>query len=122
MSAVDDEDVWGRQFVHLGGVGEVTGDGDLGGVVLAGGGVRDDVVGRPFIVGGFFCRVQFESGVERFWGRGFFLGFYVRRYFGFDHVVCALGLQGPNLGGCRCGCLEEGGDVRVQGGGGLAWG
>ena len=54
VSATGDEDVGGRQLIHLCGVGEVAGDGDLGGVVLAGGGVGDDVVGRPFILGGVF--------------------------------------------------------------------
>ena len=34
------------------GVGEVACDGDLGGVVVLGGGVGDDVVGRPFVGGG----------------------------------------------------------------------
>ena len=63
VSAVGDEDVWGRHFVHLGGVGEVTADSDPGGVGLPGGGVRDDVVGCPFVVGGSFVRVQFEWGV-----------------------------------------------------------
>ena len=38
-SAMGDEDVGGRQLIHLCGVGEGAGDGDLGGVVLAGGGV-----------------------------------------------------------------------------------
>ena len=57
VSATGDEDVGGRQLIHLCGVGEVAGDGDLGGVVFAGGGVGDDVVGRPFILGGVFRRV-----------------------------------------------------------------
>ena len=57
VSATGDEDVGGRQLIHLCGVEEVAGDGDLGGVVLAGGGVGDDVVGRPFVLGGVFCRV-----------------------------------------------------------------
>ena len=35
VSATGDEDVGGRQLIHLCGVGEVAGDGDLGGVVLA---------------------------------------------------------------------------------------
>ena len=52
VSAIGDEDVWGRQLIHRCGLGEVAGDGDLGGVVLAGGGVGDDVVGRPFVMGG----------------------------------------------------------------------
>ena len=47
----------GRQLIHVCGVGEVAGDGDLGGLVFAGGGVGDDVVGRPFVVGGVFRRV-----------------------------------------------------------------
>ena len=57
VSATGDEDVGGRQLIHLCGVGEVAGDSDLGGVVLAGGGVEDDVVGRPFVLGGVFRRV-----------------------------------------------------------------
>ena len=57
VSATGDEDVGGRQLIHLCGVGEVAGEGDLGGVVLAGGGVGDDVVGRPFVLGGLFRRV-----------------------------------------------------------------
>ena len=57
VSATGDEDVGGCQLIHLCGVGEVAGDGDLGGVVFAGGGVGDDVVGRPFILGGVFRRV-----------------------------------------------------------------
>ena len=58
VSVVGDENVCCRQFVHLGGVGEVAGDGYLGCVALAAGSVGDDVVGRPFVVGGFFRRVQ----------------------------------------------------------------
>ena len=54
VSAMGDEDVGGRQLIHLRGVGEVAGDGDLGGAVFAVGGVGDDVVGRPFVVGGVF--------------------------------------------------------------------
>ena len=57
VSATGDEGFGGRQLIHLCGVGEVAGDGDLGGVVLAGGGVGDDVVGRPFVLGGVFRRV-----------------------------------------------------------------
>ena len=53
VPTVGDEDVGGREFVHLGGLGEVPGDGDLGCVVLVSRGVWDDVVGCPFIVGGF---------------------------------------------------------------------
>ena len=117
LLAVDDETVWCCQFLHLGGVGEVVGDGDLGGVVLAGGGVWDDVVGCPLVSGAFPRRVQFEWGVEWFWRRVFSLGFHVRRYFGFNQVSCAPGLRGPHLGGCRCRGLEEGGGVGVQGGG-----
>ena len=64
LSAMGDEDVRGRQLIHLCGVEEVAGDGDLGGVVLAGGGVGDDVVGRPFVVGGVLLRVQLQWGVE----------------------------------------------------------
>ena len=115
--AVGDENVGGRQFVHFGGVGEVPGDVDLSGVVLARGGVWDDVVGRRRVVGGFSCCIQFERGVERFWRQGFSLGFRVRRHFGFDQVLWAPGLRGPDLGGCRCGASEEGGDFWVHGGG-----
>ena len=49
----------GCQLIHLCGVGEVAGDSDLGGVSFAGGAVGDDVVGRPFVVGGVFRHVQF---------------------------------------------------------------
>ena len=44
-------------LIHLCGVGEVAGDGDLGGFVLAGGGVGDGVMGHPFVLGGVFRRV-----------------------------------------------------------------
>ena len=57
VAATGDEDVWGRQLVHLLGEGGVAGDGYLGGVVLAGGGVGGDVVGRPFLLGAVFRRV-----------------------------------------------------------------
>ena len=57
MPAMGDEDVWGRQLIHLCGVGRVGGDGDLGGVVFAIGVVGDDGVGCPFVVGGVFRRV-----------------------------------------------------------------
>ena len=57
VSTTGDEDVGGRQLIHLCGVGEVAADGDLGGVVLVGGGVGDDVVGRPFVLGDVFRRV-----------------------------------------------------------------
>ena len=57
VSAMGDEHVGGRQLIHLCGVGEVAGDGGLRGVVPADGGVGDDVVGRPFIVGDVFRRV-----------------------------------------------------------------
>ena len=66
VSAMGDEDVGGRQLINLCGVGEVADDGDLGGAVLAGGGVGDDVVGRLFVVGGVFHGVQLEWGVEWF--------------------------------------------------------
>ena len=108
-----DEDVGGRQLIHLCGVGEVAGDGDLGGVVLAGGGVGDDVVGRPFVLGGVFCRVQLEWGVERLRCWGPFLGLRAGRHFGFDQVLWAPGFQGPYLCGCRCCGLEGGGCVGV---------
>ena len=57
LSAMGDEDVGGRQLIHLCCVGEVAGDGDLGGVVSAVVGVGDDVVGRAFVVGSVFRRV-----------------------------------------------------------------
>ena len=113
VSATGDEDVGCRQLIHLCGVGEVAGDSDLGGVVLAGGGVGDDVVGRPFVLGGVFRRVQLEWGVERLWCWGLFLGLRVGRHFGFDQVLWAPGFRGPYLCGCRCCSLEEGGCVGV---------
>ena len=117
VSTVGDEDVGGPQFIHLGGVVEVGGDGDLGGVVVADGGVGDDVVGRRFVVGGFLRRFQFGLGVERFWRREFFLGLRVWRTFGFDQVFWAPGLRGRQLGGCCCRGSEEGSGVAVEGGG-----
>ena len=66
VSAMGDEDVGGRQLIHLCGVGELAGDGDLGGVVLAAGGVGNDVVGCPFVVGGVLHCVKLEWGVEWF--------------------------------------------------------
>ena len=57
VSAMGDEDVGGCQLIHLCGVGGVAADRDLGCVVLVVGGVGDDVVGRPFVVGDVFCRV-----------------------------------------------------------------
>ena len=113
MSATGDEDVGGRQFIHLCGVGEVAGDGDLGRVVLAGGGVGDDVVVRPFVLGCVFCRVQLEWGVERLRCLGLFLGLRVGRHFGFHQVLWAPGFRGPYLCGCCCCRLEEGGCVGV---------
>ena len=74
VSASGDEDVGGRQLIHLCGVGEVAADGDLGGVILAGGGVGDDVVGRPFVLGGVLLRVQLEWGMELLRRWGLFLG------------------------------------------------
>ena len=60
VSATGDEDVGGRRLIHTCAVGEVTGEGDPGGIVLAGGGVGDDVVGRPFVVGAVLLCVQLE--------------------------------------------------------------
>ena len=113
VSATGDEDVGGRQLIHLYGVGEVAGEGDLGGVVLAGGGVGDDVVGRPFVVGGVLLRVQLEWGVEWLRPWGLFLGLRVGVHFGFDQVLRAPGFRGPYPCGCRCCGLEEGGCVSV---------
>ena len=70
VSAMGDEDVGGRQLIHLFGVGEVAGDGDLGGVVLADGGVGDDVVGRPFLVWGSFVS-SLSGGWSGFGDGGF---------------------------------------------------
>ena len=119
VSAMGDEDVGGSQLIHLCGVGEVAGDGDLGGVVLAGGGVGDDVVGRPFVVGGVLHRVQLKWGMEWFLRRGLFLGFRVGRHFWFRPGI--VDSRGPYLGGCRCCGPEEGGCVGVYGGG-AGWG
>ena len=44
----------------------------------------------------------------------FVLGFRLRRYFGFDQVLRAPGVGGPQLGGCRCRGLEEGGGVEPR--------
>ena len=122
VSAMADKDVGGRQLIHLCGVGGVAGDGDLRGVVLAGGGVVDDVLGRPFVVGGVLHRVQLEWGLEWFRRWGLFLGLRVARNFGFDQVLRAPVFRGPYLGGCRCCGQEEGGCVGVQGGRGLVGG
>ena len=115
VSAMGDEDDGGRQLIHLRVVGEVAVDGDLGGVVLAGGGLGDDVVGRPFVVGGVLNCVQFEFELGLEWLRrwGLFLGFRVARHFGYDQVLRAPGFWGPYLGGYRCCGLEEGGCVGV---------
>ena len=91
VSATGDEDVGGRQLIHLCGVGEVAGDPDLGGVVPASGGAGDDVVGRPFVLGSVFRRVQLDWGVERLPCWGLFLGLRVGRHFGFDQVLWAPG-------------------------------
>ena len=99
VSVTGDEDVGGRQLIHLCGVGKVVGEGDLGGVVLAGGGVGDDVVGRPFVVVGVLCRVQLGWGMERLRCWGLFLGLRVGRHFGFDQVLRAPGFRGPHLCG-----------------------
>ena len=110
-----DEDVRGCQFVHTGGVKEVVGDGNLGGVLLAGGGLCNNVVGCPFLVGGFpFC-VQFVWGVEWFWRRGLLLAFGVWRHFAFDGSSRGPGLRGRHLGCCRCRGWKEGDGVVVQG-------
>ena len=113
VSAMGDEDVGGRQLIRLCGVGEVAGDGDLGGGVLAGSGVGHDVVGCPFVVGGVLHRVQVEWGVEWLRRWGLFLGFRVVHPFGLDQVLRARGFRGPYLRGCRCCGLEEGGGVGV---------
>ena len=122
VSATGDKDVGGRQLTHLCGVREVAGDGDLCGVGLAGGGVGDDVVGCPFVVGGVLLRVQLEWGVEWLRRWGLFLGLPVGRHFGFEQVLRAPGFRGFYLCGCRCCGLEEGGCVGVQRGGPWLWG
>ena len=119
VSAMGDDDVGGRQLIHLCGVGQVAGDGDLSGVIFAGGGVVDDAVGRRFVVGSVFRRFQFEWGMDRSRRWGLFLGFRVQRYFGLDQVLWAPGFRCPYLGalplprpggGRWCWCLgEEGG-------------
>ena len=111
--AMGGEDVGGRQLIHLCGMGEVADDSDLGGVVLVAVGVGDDVVGRPFIVGGVLRHVQLEWGVDWLWRWRLFWHFRVGRHFGFDQVLQAPGFRGPYLGGCRCCGLEEGGGVVV---------
>ena len=75
VPAVGDEDVGSRQFVQLGGVGEVAGHDDLGGGVLAGGGMWDHVVGCPLVVGGFSLRIQYEWGKSGLGAAGFFWSF-----------------------------------------------
>ena len=120
MSATNDEDVRGCQLIHLCGVGEVAGDSDLGGVVLAGGGVGDDVVDGPFIMGGVLHRVQLEWRVKWLRRWGLLLGFRVGHHFGLEQVLRAPGFQGPDLGGCRCCGLEEGVVLVSSWGGG--WG
>ena len=119
VSATGDEDVGGCQLIHLCGVGEVAGDGALGGVVLAGGGVADDVVGCPFVPGGVLLRVQLGWGVEWLRRWGLFLDLRLGRHLCLDQVLRAPGFRGPYLGGCRCCGLEEGGCVDVKRGG--AW-
>ena len=122
VSATGDEDVGDHQLIHPCGVGEVAGDSDLGCVVLAVGGVGDDVVGRPFDLGGVFSRVQLEWGVERLRCWGLFLGLRVGLHFGFDQVLWAPGFRGPYLCGCRWSDLEEGGCVGVWMGGAMVGG
>ena len=122
VSVTGDKDVGGRQLIHLCGVGEVEGDGDLEGMVPACGGVGDDVVGRPFVVGCVLHRVQLECRVEWLRRWELFLGFRVERHMGFDQVLRAPGFRGPYLGGCRCCGQEECGGVGVQGGSGLVGG
>ena len=113
VSAMGDEDVGGHQLIHLCGLGEVVGDGDLGGVVL---GVV--VWGMmPWVAhsswGVCLIPVQLEWGVE--WSRrwGLFFCFRVGGGFGFDRVLRPPGFRGPYLGGCRCCGVEEGGFVGV---------
>ena len=78
-----------------------------------GGGVEDDLVGCPFVLGGVFCRVQLEPGVEQLRCPGLSYGIRVGLHFSFDQVVWAPGFRGPYLCGCRCCSLEEGGCVGV---------
>ena len=98
VPAVGDEDDGGHQVAHLGGVGEVARDGDLGGIVLLLGGLWDDVVGCSFIAAQFSLRVQFELGVEWFRRWRLFLAFWVWRNFGLHQVSWSPGLQDPRLG------------------------
>ena len=119
VSVIGDEDVGGRQLIHLCGVGEVAGDGALAGVVLAAGGVGDDVVGCPFVVGCVFHRVQLECGLEWFRRWGFSWAFAWGPNFVSTRYCGLQVFRGPYLGPCRCCGLEEGGGVGVWGGGGL---
>ena len=124
VSAMGDEGVGGRQLIHLCGVGEVAGDGDLGGVLLAGGGVGDDAVGRPFVVGGVLLRVQLEWGVEWFWRKGAFLGLSRGALLWFRPGIAGSRFPGPlpgwlsllRPGGGRwCWCLGGGGWLQGEG-------
>ena len=119
--AVGDEDIGGCQFVRFGGVGEVAGDGDLGGVVLADGGMRDDLVGSPLVLGGCCCLVQFEWGVEWFWHLRFFLGFRVRRYFGFDQASRAPGPGAPTWAAAAVAAWKRAVVLGSRGGGAPGW-
>ena len=122
VSAMGDEDVGGRQLIHLCGVEEVAGDGDLGGVVFAVRGVGHDVVGRPFVVGGVFCRVRFEWGMERFRRWGSFFGFRVWCDCGLTRY-CDLHASGAPTWLAAAAAASRGAVVLVSwGGGGLVAG
>ena len=113
VSALSNDNLRGCEFVHLGGVGKVARDGDLGRVVLARGGLRKDVVGCQLVMWGLHLCVQFESGVERLCCWGFFLASCVRRHFGVHQVSRDPGFWAPHLGGCCCCGSKEDGGVEV---------
>ena len=122
MSSFSHEDVGGRQLIHLRGVGEVAGDGDLGGVVLAGGGVGNDLVSRPFVVGGVLHCVHLEWGVEWLRRWGLFLGFRVGCHFGFDQVLRARGFGAPTWVAAATAACRRAVVLVSRGGGGWLWG
>ena len=119
--ALVDEDVGGCLFSDLGGVSAVAGD-----VILA-------ALHLQLVV----CEMMYWAALSSWalspavlslrwvWNGlapGFFLGFCVRWYFGFDQVSWAPGPRGPYVGGCGFRSFEEGGGVGVQGWGLLAGG
>ena len=80
--------VWGRWRLTV----------NLPASFFAVGGVGDDVGGRPFVVGGFFCRVQVEWGSEQFWRRGACLGISLAALLWFQPGIVGSRSPGPPLG------------------------